>query len=99
MCLISYSLIIAAIINLAAAKIEAKYGIEVFQQIIYLPISTFEKQQAQFTQLGQSLNSIRTMVISKLLGVITDVFALVILHLFFCFIVQYSSNCCCVLFI
>ena len=67
-----------AIVNLAAAKIEAKYGVEVFQQIIHLPISTFEKQQAQFAQLGQSLNSIRTMVISKLLGVITDVFALVI---------------------
>ena len=68
----------SAIINLAAAKIEAKYGMEVFQQIIHLPISTFEKQQSQLTQLGQSLNSIRTMIISKLLGVITDVFALVI---------------------
>ena len=68
----------SAIINLAAAKIEAKYGMRIFNQIMNLPVSTFKEQSQQFPNLGQSLNNIRTVVITKFLGVITDLVAVLL---------------------
>ena len=68
----------SAIINLAAAKIEAKYGMRIFNQIMNLPASTFEAQKSQFPNIGQSLNNIRSIVISKFLGVITDLVAVLV---------------------
>ena len=68
----------AAIINLAAAKIEAKYGMRIFNQIMNLPISTFKEQSKQFPNLGQSLNNIRSVVITKFLGIITDLVAVLL---------------------
>ena len=68
----------SAIINLAAAKIEAKYGMRIFAQIMNLPISTFKEQSQQFPNLGQSLNNIRSIVITKFLGIITDIVAVVL---------------------
>jgi subfamily B ATP-binding cassette protein HlyB/CyaB len=63
----------SAIINLAAAKIEAKYGMQIFGQIMNLPITTFEKQSGQVAGFGNTLNSIRSTLINKFLGIITDV--------------------------
>ncbi len=68
----------AAIINLAAAKIEAKYGMRIFNQIMNLPITTFQEQSSQFPNLGQSLNNIRSVIISKFLGIITDLVAVLL---------------------
>ena len=68
----------SAIINLAAAKIEAKYGILIFNQIMNLPVSTFKEQSRQFPNLGQSLNNIRSVIITKFLGIITDLVAVLI---------------------
>ena len=67
-----------SIINLAAAKIEAKYGVQLFQQIINLPASTFEKQSAQFPNLGANLNNIRQLIINKFLGIITDFISVIV---------------------
>ena len=60
----------SAIINLASAKIEAKYGMLIFNQIMNLPVSTFKEQSRQFPNLGQSLNNIRSVIITKFLGII-----------------------------
>ena len=68
----------SAIINLASAKIEAKYGLIIFNQFINLPVSTFKQQSKQFPSLGQSLNNIRSTVINKFLGIITDVVAVLV---------------------
>ena len=68
----------SVIINLAAAKIEAKYGMRIFNQIMNLPASTFQAQKSQFPNIGQSLNNIRSVVISKFLGVITDLVAVLV---------------------
>ena len=68
----------SAIINLASAKIEAKYGILIFNQIMNLPVSTFKEQSRQFPNLGQSLNNIRSVIITKFLGIITDLVAVLI---------------------
>ena len=67
-----------SIINLAAAKVEAKYGVQLFQQIINLPASTFEKQSAQFPNLGSGLNNIRQLIINKFLGIITDFISVIV---------------------
>ena len=67
-----------SIIGLAAAKIEAKYGMQIFRNTIDLPLPTFEKQSSQFSGLGRSFNNIRTSIISKLLGVINDFLAVLI---------------------
>lgn len=68
----------SAIINLASAKIEAKYGMVIFSQFINLPVSTFKEQSKQFPSLGQSLNNIRSTIINKFLGIITDVVAVLV---------------------
>ena len=68
----------SAIINLAAAKIEAKYGMLIFNQIMNLPVSTFKEQSRQFPNLGQSLNNIRSVIITKFLGIITDLVAVLL---------------------
>jgi ATP-binding cassette subfamily B protein len=68
----------SAIINLAAAKIEAKYGMRIFNQIMNLPVSTFKEQSTQFPNIGQSLNNIRSVVITKFLGIITDLVAVLL---------------------
>ena len=68
----------SAIINLASAKIEAKYRMLIFNQIMNLPVSTFKEQSRQFPNLGQSLNNIRSVIITKFLGVITDLVAVLL---------------------
>ena len=68
----------SAIINLASAKIEAKYGMLIFNQIMNLPVSTFKEQSRQFPNLGQSLNNIRSIIITKFLGIITDLVAVLL---------------------
>ena len=68
----------SAIINLASAKIEAKYGMLIFNQIMNLPVSTFKEQSRQFPNLGQSLNNIRSVIITKFLGIITDLVAVLL---------------------
>ena len=68
----------SAIINLASAKIEAKYGMIIFNQFINLPVSTFKEQSKQFPGLAQSLNNIRSTIINKFLGIITDVVAVLV---------------------
>ena len=68
----------SAIINLASAKIEAKYGMIIFNQFINLPVSTFREQSKQFPGLAQSLNNIRSTIINKFLGIITDVVAVLV---------------------
>ena len=68
-----------SIINLAAAKIEAKYDAD-FPSNNKFAVSTFEKQSAQFPTLGQSLNNIRALVINKFLGIITDLVSVLVLH-------------------
>ena len=68
----------SSIINLASAKIEAKYGMLIFNQIMNLPVSTFKEQSRQFPNLGQSLNNIRSVIITKFLGIITDLVAVLL---------------------
>ncbi len=68
----------SSIINLAASKIEAKYGMQIFRQLINLPSSTFEKQSGQLTTLGQTLNNIRSLLIFKFLGIITDITSVIV---------------------
>lgn len=67
-----------SIINLAAAKIEAKYGVQIFQKIINLPSSTFEKHSIQFPNFGINLNNVRQLIINKFLGIITDFISVII---------------------
>ena len=67
-----------SIINLAAAKIEAKYGMQIFSRLINLPVSTFQKQSAQFPNLGNSLNTVRQLIIHKFLGIITDIVSVLV---------------------
>ena len=68
----------SAIINLASAKIEAKYGMLIFNQIMNLPVSTFKEQSRQFPNLRQSLNNIRSIIIKKFLGIIPDLLAVLL---------------------
>ena len=68
----------SAIINLASAKIEAKYGMVIFNQFINLPVSIFNEQNKQFPALAGSLNNLRSTIINKFLGIITDVVAVLV---------------------
>ena len=62
----------ANIISLSAAKIEAKYGIEIFSKIIELPLTTLQNQSDQIRKLTQNLGQVRSTIISKILGSISD---------------------------
>ena len=44
----------SAIINLASAKIEAKYGMLIFNQIMNLPVSTFKSKAVNFLTWGKA---------------------------------------------
>ena len=43
-----------------------------------MPASTFEKQSAQFPNLGANLNNIRQLIINKFLGIITDFISVIV---------------------
>ena len=60
------------IMSLSASKIEAKYGVSIFGEIINLPLSVLQSQTNQVRKLTQTLSQIRTTIIQKLLGSITD---------------------------
>ena len=62
----------ANIISLSAAKIEAKYGIEIFSKIIELPLTTLQNQSDQIRKLTQNLSQVRSTIILKILGSISD---------------------------
>ena len=59
------------IISLSAAKVEAKYGVEIFSKIIDLPLSTLQKQSDQIRKLTQNLGQVRSTIISKILGTVS----------------------------
>lgn len=61
-----------SIMSLSASKIEAKYGASIFGEIISLPLSILQSQTNQVRKLTQTLSQIRTTIIQKLLGSITD---------------------------
>ena len=61
-----------SIMSLSASKIEAKYGVSIFGEIISLPLSILQSQTNQVRKLTQTLSQIRTTIIQKLLGSITD---------------------------
>ena len=67
----------ASIISLSAAKIEAKYGVEIFGKIIDLPLSTLQNQSDQIRKLTQNLGQVRSTIISKILGSISDVVSVI----------------------
>jgi ABC-type bacteriocin/lantibiotic exporter with double-glycine peptidase domain len=58
--------------SLSASKIEAKYGVSIFGEVISLPLSVLQSQTNQVRKLTQTLSQIRTTIIQKLLGSITD---------------------------
>ena len=60
------------IMSLSASKIEAKYGVSIFGEVISLPLSVLQSQTNQVRKLTQTLSQIRTTIIQKLLGSITD---------------------------
>ena len=65
------------IISLSAAKVEAKYGVEIFSKIIDLPLSTLQKQSDQIRKLTQNLGQVRSTIISKILGSISDIVSVI----------------------
>ena len=67
----------ANIISLSAAKIEAKYGVEIFSKIIDLPLSILQNQSDQIRKLTQNLGQVRSTIISKILGSISDVVSVI----------------------
>ena len=67
----------ANIISLSAAKIEAKYGVEIFGKIIDLPLSTLQNQSDQIRKLTQNLGQVRSTIISKILGTISDIVSVI----------------------
>ena len=67
----------ANIISLSAAKIEAKYGVEIFGKIIDLPLSILQNQSDQIRKLTQNLGQVRSTIISKILGSISDVVSVI----------------------
>ncbi len=67
----------ANIISLSAAKIEAKYGVEIFGKIIDLPLSTLQNQSDQIRKLTQNLGQVRSTIISKILGSISDIVSVI----------------------
>ena len=67
----------ANIISLSAAKIEAKYGVEIFRKIIDLPLSTLQNQSDQIRKLTQNLGQVRSTIISKILGSISDIVSVI----------------------
>ena len=58
--------------SLSASKVEAKYGVSIFGEVINLPLSVLQSQTNQVRKLTQTLSQIRTTIIQKLLGSITD---------------------------
>ena len=60
------------IMSLSASKVEAKYGVSIFGEVINLPLSVLQSQTNQVRKLTQTLSQIRTTIIQKLLGSITD---------------------------
>ena len=72
------------IMSLSASKIEAKYSVSIFGEIINLPLSVLQSQTNQVRKLTQTLSQIRTTIIQKLLGSITDFVSVLFLFLF-CF--------------
>ena len=67
----------ANIISLSAAKIEARYGVEIFGKIIDLPLSTLQNQSDQIRKLTQNLGQVRSTIISKVLGSISDIVSVI----------------------
>ncbi len=65
------------IISLSAAKIEAKYGVEIFSKIIDLPLSSLQKQSDQIRKFTQNLSQVRSTIISKILGSISDIVSVI----------------------
>ena len=61
-----------SIMSLSASKVEAKYGVSIFGEVINLPLSVLQSQTNQVRKLTQTLSQIRTTIIQKLLGSITD---------------------------
>ena len=53
--------------SLSASKIEAKYGVSIFGEVISLPLSVLQSQTNQVRKLTQTLSQIRTTIIQKLL--------------------------------
>ena len=62
---------------MSAAKVEAKYGVEIFSKIIDLPLSTLQKQSDQIRKLTQNLGQVRSTIISKILGSISDIVSVI----------------------
>ena len=58
--------------SLSASKVEAKYGVSIFGEVINLPLSVLQSQTNLVRKLTQTLSQIRTTIIQKLLGSITD---------------------------
>ena len=66
------------IINLSAAKIEAKYGTQIFSKMVNLPTSVFYQQRSNFSSFSQTLNSIRTTITHRFLGSLNDLVSVLI---------------------